>query len=86
MADLAGLHAAPNEALRVAVERIGGQNATARLLKVAQPSVWRWLKNGKLLPAEHVLLIEASTGVSKHDLRPDIYPRPAVGTDGEVAR
>lgn len=47
----------------------------ARLLGLAQPSVWRWVKEGKSLPAEHVLKVEAATAVSRHDLRPDLYPR-----------
>jgi len=46
----------------------------ARLCGVAQPSVFKWLTRGKVLPAEFVLKVEAATGVSRHDLRPDIYP------------
>lgn len=62
-------------ALKGAVEQMGGQSATARLLKVSQAAVWKWLDEGKMLPAEHVLTLEAATKVSRHDLRPDIYPR-----------
>ena len=49
----------------------------ARLLDVAQPTVWGWLNRSdtKVLPAEHVLKVEAATGVPRHDLRPDLYPR-----------
>lgn len=47
----------------------------ARLLDLSQPTVWNWLKKGQSLPAEHVLKVEAATGVSRHDLRPDLYPR-----------
>jgi len=64
----------PQEALREAVKRIGSQSATGRLLKVSQAAVWEWLRKDKVLPAEHVLTVEAHTGVSKHDLRPDVYP------------
>jgi DNA-binding transcriptional regulator YdaS (Cro superfamily) len=77
------------DALASAVRIIGGQGATARLLGVAQPSVWRWIARAKPLPAEHVLAVEAATGISRHDLRPDLYPReaPAAGaTDLEPAR
>ena len=42
---------------------------------VSQPTVWAWLKQGKMLPAEFVLKTEAETGISRHDLRPDLYPR-----------
>lgn len=27
------------------------------------------------VPAEHVLKVEDATGVSRHDIRPDLYPR-----------
>lgn len=78
----------PYEALRKAVERAGSQSAFARICGVTQPSVWKWLQSGKRLPAEHVLCVEAATGLSRHSLRPDIYPRdpipfasPAVAAD-----
>ncbi|MBU1605800.1 MAG: helix-turn-helix domain-containing protein [Alphaproteobacteria bacterium] len=65
----------PPGALALAVDRIGGQSALGRLVEVSQASVWRWLEKGKPLPAEHVLKVEAATGISRHDLRPDLYPR-----------
>ena len=64
----------PSDALREAVEIAGGQSATARICQRSQAAVWKWLNNGKLLPAECVLALEAATGVSRHALRPDIYP------------
>lgn len=51
------------------------QSEMARVCGVSQPTVWAWINNGKALPAEHVLKVEAATGVSRHDLRPDLYPR-----------
>lgn len=30
---------------------------------------------GLPLPAEYVLATERATGISRHDLRPDLYPR-----------
>src|SRR5215210_939851 len=68
-------HLTPFEALQLVVERAGSQSAFARICRVAQPTVWKWLRSTKRLPAEHVLTAEAATGVSRHDLRPDIYPR-----------
>jgi DNA-binding transcriptional regulator YdaS (Cro superfamily) len=65
----------PQQALSLAVNRLKGQSAMARLCEVAQSTVWEWLDRDKPLPAEHVLKVEAATGVSRHDLRPDIYPR-----------
>lgn len=64
----------PIEALQLAVTHVGGQSALGRLCKVTQGAVWRWLQNGKGLPPQHVLCVEAATGISRHVLRPDIYP------------
>lgn len=62
-------------ALARAVEAVGGQSAFARLHGVSQPTVWAWLNHNKPLPAEYVLATERETGISRHDLRPDLYPR-----------
>lgn len=71
-------HPAPSfDALKRAVMALGGQSAFARLIGVAQPTVWAWLDKSKPLPAEHVLKVEEATGISRHDLRPDLYPREA---------
>jgi DNA-binding transcriptional regulator YdaS (Cro superfamily) len=68
----------PLQALQQATKVVGGQAALGRLCGVVQPSVWGWLNRIGRLPAEHVLKVEAATGISRHDLRPDIYPRDAV--------
>jgi DNA-binding transcriptional regulator YdaS (Cro superfamily) len=64
----------PFEALKRAVDQAGGQSATARICNVSQTAVWKWLQSGKRLPAEYVIKMERRTGVSRHALRPDIYP------------
>lgn len=46
----------------------------AGICGVTQTAVWKWLQSSKRLPAEYVLRVEAATGVSRHHLRPDIYP------------
>lgn len=66
--------ASPFEALKAAVHRAGSQSALARICGVSQTAVWKWLQSGKRLPAEFVLKVEAETTVSRHLLRPDIYP------------
>ena len=63
------------EALAKAIAFYPSQQAFADSLGVSQPTVWRWLNQSKQLPAEYVLKVEAATGVSRHLLRPDIYPR-----------
>lgn len=62
------------EALKRAIEICGGVTALANRISVSQPVVSMWLKRGQI-PPERVLAIESATGVSRHDLRPDIYPR-----------
>lgn len=68
------------QAFRQAVDKAGGQAATARICstperKVTQANVWWWLNKSKIrqCPAEHVLAMEAATGMSRHELRPDIF-------------
>lgn len=67
----------PFEALQIVVNKVG-QSGLARICGVTQPAVWKWLQSSKRLPAEHVLKVEATTGVSRHYLRPDIYPVDSV--------
>ncbi|WP_328277706.1 transcriptional regulator [Sphingobium sp.] len=58
-----------------AVRVAGSQSAFGRLIGRNQSTVHDWLSEDKPLPAEHVLAVEEATGISRHDLRPDIYPR-----------
>jgi TorA maturation chaperone TorD len=61
-------------ALELAIERAGGQSALARAIGKSQGHVWHWVKVAKRAPAEAVLAIETATGVSRSELRPDVYP------------
>jgi DNA-binding transcriptional regulator YdaS (Cro superfamily) len=65
---------APNRPLRAAIEILGSQSALAELVGVRQPAVSKWLAKGAPLPAEFVLRVESETGISRHELRPDVYP------------
>jgi hypothetical protein len=49
----------------------GGTLALAQAIGVSHQAVAQW----KYIPAERVLAVERLTGVSRHDLRPDLYPR-----------
>lgn len=71
------------EALKAVRAAFPTEQAMADALGVSQPTVWRWLNQSKQLPAEYVLKAEGATGVSRHDLRPDIYPRELM-TDRHV--
>ncbi len=64
----------PFEALMAAVEKAGSQSALARMVGCSNTAVWKWVQSSKRMPAEFVLKTEAATGVSRHCLRPDIYP------------
>ena len=61
----------PKAALREAFRRAGTRYALAKAIKVSPAAIYQW---GDQAPAERVLAIEAATGVSRHELRPDIYP------------
>lgn len=65
------------DALQRAVDKAGSQAKLAVLLggPIKQAHVSYWLRAQRRAPAEYVLAIEAATGVSRHDLRPDLYPR-----------
>jgi DNA-binding transcriptional regulator YdaS (Cro superfamily) len=62
-------------ALERAIQVAGSQSRFAEMIGTSQQLVSYWMRNGKTLPAEFVLKAEAETAVSRHDLRPDIYPR-----------
>lgn len=62
------------EALLACRNAAGSDSQLARDLSVTQPRVWRWINQSKQLPAEYVLTAERLYGVSRHHLRPDIYP------------
>ena len=63
------------EALKAARNTFPSEQAMADALGVSQPTIWRWLNQSKQMPAEYVLRTEDITGVARHHLRPDIYPR-----------
>lgn len=69
-------------AILEACEKAGGQTAFARLLGLkSQGSVSNYIKRGRL-PPKYVLTVEARTGVSRHKLRPDIYPKESTDRHG----
>lgn len=62
------------EALSACRDAAGSESQMARDLGVPQSTMWRWLNQSKQLPAEYVIQAEQLYGVSRHLLRPDIYP------------
>lgn len=70
-----------NTAILRAVEVAGSQTRLAQLVGCSQQAVAKWIVRGRA-PAERVLSIEAATNgaVTRHDLRPDLYPVESHGT------
>lgn len=66
------------KALRAAISKAGSQKKLAKILGTTQQAISWWLKRTLRAPAEHVLAIENATGVSRHDLRPDLYPKDSL--------
>ena len=67
--------------LALAVRAAGSQTAFAELINRRQSTVHNWLRGGKELPAELVFEVEDKLGLSRHDLRPDLYPREQAPSD-----
>ncbi|OAE43149.1 Rha family transcriptional regulator [Enterobacter cloacae] len=63
--------------IELAIFRSGSASALGTLIGVSKMAVSLWRRKG--IPAERVLLIYGVTGVTPHELRPDLYPNP---TDG----
>jgi TorA maturation chaperone TorD len=60
-----------------AIDAAGGVAQLARLVGIAQPSVSNWSR----VPAERVIAVETATGVSRAELRPDLYDESATPED-----
>lgn len=58
--------------LRYLNEARGRRLSLASDLNISSSAISMWER----VPAERVLDVERITGVSRHDLRPDLYPAP----------
>lgn len=76
------------EALTACLNCAGSLSQLARDLGIPRTTMWRIIDSSKQLPAEYVLLAERLYGVSRHYLRPDIYPPDArfIGVDRRADR
>ncbi len=68
-----GIKMTSHPALKKAIATLGGQVKLADAIQTSQQNVSNWLRTGKVAP-DKVILIEKVSGVSRHELRPDIYP------------
>lgn len=58
------------DALRRATKAAGGQAALAAKLGISAQAISQWDE----VPPLRVLAVEEISGVSRHELRPDLYP------------
>lgn len=65
----------PLEAVESVVACFETQAACAEALGTTQPTISRWLNVTRRIGHAFVLRAESITGVARHDLRPDLYPR-----------
>lgn len=54
-----------------AVNKAGGISEVARQFKTSRQAVQQWIK--KRIPSERVLKLEQLSGITRYQLRPDIY-------------
>lgn len=67
-------------ALEKAIKAAGSARKLGYALGLTSMSVSHWKHRDKgVVPSEHILPIFRITGVTPHELRPDLYPNP---TDG----
>ncbi|WP_310349346.1 Cro/CI family transcriptional regulator [Methylobacterium sp. BE186] len=64
-------------ALKSAIEKAGGPAALGRTLGISSAAISQW----NVCPPLRVLAVEAASGVSRSELRPDLYPREEVKAD-----
>lgn len=70
------------EIVAKAAEKAGGVVALARELGIKHTAMYSWNR----VPAERVLEVERITGISRHELRPDIFgPAPVAPTTEQAA-
>ena len=62
-----------NPTVSKAIEAAGGAVRVSKMFNVTPEAVRQWALKGRRIPAECVLSIEAASGVSRHQLRPDVY-------------
>lgn len=63
------------DVVRRAAVAVGGFGRLAGSLRITRQALYQWER----VPSARVLEIERVSGVSRHDLRPDLYPREQAG-------
>ncbi|HHQ2408020.1 TPA: transcriptional regulator [Klebsiella pneumoniae] len=73
--------------LEKAIKKAGTASNLATLLGIKPMSVSRWKNRYKgVVPHDRVLPIFNITGVTPHELRPDLYPNPTDGLPQDLGQ
>lgn len=64
-----------------AIQQSGSASALSLAIGVTKMAVSLWRKNG--VPSSRVIQIYKATGVTPHELRPDLYPNPNDGLSSQ---
>jgi len=57
-------------AIKLAIDKAGGMRPLARAIGISYQAIQSWKKR---IPAERVLDVERAIGISREQLRPDLY-------------
>lgn len=70
----------PKTALKRAMDAVGGQAALAAKIGISAQAVSQWDE----VPPLRVLEVERASGVSRHELRPDLYPMESASNEARA--
>lgn len=75
----------PYTAIKAARKKFDSDVAFAKALGTSHQQVGYMLKTAKMATPNFVIPIESATGISRHDLRPDLHPRPVIAPKKRAA-
>jgi DNA-binding transcriptional regulator YdaS (Cro superfamily) len=56
-----------------ALKKAGGYSGLAKYLGISRQRVHNWFMEGGQVPAHFVIDVEKATGVSRYEIRPDVF-------------
>ncbi|EIW8507696.1 helix-turn-helix domain-containing protein [Klebsiella pneumoniae] len=74
-------------ALDKAIKAAGSARKLSMALGVTSMSISHWKHRDRgIVPPDYILKIHSITGVTPHELRPDLYPNPTDGLPAQEVR